>query len=100
MSRSAEERLAITETRLDHVEQSLRDGRERFEELRSDIETMRLEMPSKTDIKALAEEIRGAKNTMRDWRTGAAVVVFFGSGMTAVITQWEKFSAFFRKMIS
>lgn len=100
MIRTAEERIAISETRLDHVEQSLRDGRDRFDSLRSDIETIRLEMPSKTDIKALAEEIRGAKNTMRDWRTGAAVVVFFGSGLTALITQWEKFATFFRKMMS
>jgi hypothetical protein len=52
------------------------------------------------DIEALAAEIRGAKNTMRDWRTGGAVVVLIGGGLMALIAQSEKFAAFFRKFLS
>ena len=100
MTRSPEERLASAEARLKAIEESLGHGRERFDSLRKDIAGIRLEMASKADIEALAAEIRGAKNTMRDWRTGGAVVVLIGGSLMALITQSEKFAAFFRKFLS
>ena len=100
MTRSPEERLASAEARLNNIDEALRNGRERFDSLRDDIAGIRLEMASKADIEALAAEIRGAKNTMRDWRTGAAVVVLIGGSLMALITQSEKFAAFFRKLMS
>ena len=83
MTRSPEERLASAETRLNVIDESLGHGRERFDSLRKDI-----------------AEIRGAKNTMRDWRTGGAVVVLIGGSLMAVISQSEKFAAFFRKLMT
>ncbi len=101
MTTSPEERLASAEARLNNIDESLGHGRERFDSLRADIAGIRLEMASKADIEALAAEIRGAKNTMRDWRTGGAVVVLIGGGsLMALITQSEKFAAFFRKFLS
>ena len=100
MTRSPEERLASAEARLNNIDEALRNGRERFDSLRADIAGIRLEMASKADIEALAAEIRGAKNTMRDWRTGGAVVVLIGGIFMAVIAQSEKFAAFFRKLMS
>ena len=100
MTRSPEERLASAEARLNNIDEALRNGRERFDSLRADIAGIRLEMASKADIEALAAEIRGAKNTMRDWRTGGAVVVLIGGSLMALITQSEKFAAFFRKFLS
>ena len=100
MTKSPEERLASAETRLDNFAEALRNGRGTFDSLRAEIEKIRREMPSKADIETLAAEIRGAKNTMRDWRTGGAVVVLIGGSLMAVISQSEKFAAFFRKFLS
>ena len=100
MTKSPEERLASAEARLNNIDEALRNGRERFDSLRDGIAGICLEMASKADIEVLAAEMRGAKNTMRDWRTGAAVVVLIGGGIITLITQSEKFAAFFRKIMS
>ena len=100
MTTSPEERLASAEARLNNIDESLGHGRERFDSIRKDMAGIRLEMASKADIEVLAAEMRGAKNTMRDWRTGAAVVVLIGGSLMALITQSEKFAAFFRKIMS